>query len=215
MIRSSFAVVTFAAVASVASVASAQIELANSNRGFEDGTYSGWAQFPTAAGQQTIVAPGNGPSSFAARINNVTGPGNSLFKMANVGIGIVTPGQTVTIKFDARGSATAGGVSFAEFFTEIAGGGTSSNAILGGAPLFTLPGFNANTYTTFTFNQVVGANASGGVTLQLGATTGAAGGSTSEMFYDNISITVIPEPVSLGVVGSAGALLLARRRRAR
>ena len=90
-------------------------------------------------------------------------------KNANIGIGVVEPDVTVTISFDARGSLGVGGVAFAEFFSEIDGGGTSSSVILGGAPL----ALNADpdVWTHFSFTTTTGPDVSGGVTLQLTATT--------------------------------------------
>ncbi len=132
-----------------------------------------------------------------------------MFKQANIGVGIVNPGDPIKIKFDARGSyATPGGVAFAEFFSELSGGGTSSAAILGGAPLAINP--DPNVWTSFEFDVFAGPNVSGSVTLQLGATNGP--GAPTQMFYDNVSVAIVPEPVSLSVLGLAGMGLMRRRR---
>ncbi len=177
------------------------------NGGFETGTFAGWTQFATGPNQTiTNVSPSSGV--FAAEIFNTVAASNSLMKQANIGVGIVTAGQTVNISFDAKGSFANGGVAFAEFFSEIAGGGVSSSQILGGAPL----NLNANTWTTFNYTVTAGANVSGGVTLQLGATTGAAPGSFAHVFYDNASVTVVPEPATMTALG-VGALALMRRRK--
>ncbi len=53
-----------------------------------------------------------------------------VIKQANRGIGLVNPGDEVTISFDYRGTTSAGGVIFAEFFSELSGGGTSKAEIL-------------------------------------------------------------------------------------
>lgn len=202
---------SLAAALASGSAMAATLEL-TTNGGFETGDFTGWTQFPTGAGQQTVTNVNPSTGTFAASINNTVAPSNSLFKQANLGVGVVTPGQAITIKFDARGTLGVGAVSFAEFFSELSGGGTSSNQILGGGPLALDP--NPNVWKTFTFNTVAGPNVSGGVTLQLGATTGAVLGSTNQMFYDNasVSIQVIPEPASFAVLGAA-ALGLCRRRR--
>ncbi len=185
------------------------IEL-TTNGGFETGTFAGWTQFPTGAGQQTITNVNPASGIFAGEINNGVAASNSLIKQANIGIGIVTAGQTIQISFDARGSyAQPGGVAFAEFFSEIAGGGTSKSEILGGAPL----NINAdpNAWKHFTFTTTAGPIVSGGVTLQLGAVNGAAAGGT-HMFFDNASVSVVPEPATMAVLGM-GALALLRRKR--
>lgn len=195
-------------IAGVTTSASA-IEL-TTNGGFETGDFTGWTQFPTGVGQQTVSAVGPSSGTFSGNINNTQVSSNSLFKQANIGIGQVNPGDEVTIKFDARGSyAVPGGVAFAEFFSEVSGGGTSSAAILGGAPL----AINANPaiWTSFMFTQIAGADVSGGVTLQLGATNGPAPG--TNMFYDNVSVSIVPEPASLALLGLGGLAVLARRRR--
>jgi hypothetical protein len=194
------------------------------NGGFETGDFTGWTQFATGP-NQTVNAnnPPSDPSSsgdFHAQINNTVLASNSLFKQANVGIGQAAPGQAWTVTFDARGSVGVGGVAFAEFFNELSGGGTSpctGCGILGGAPL-QAQGLNPDplVWTTFTFSGVNGADVSGGVTLQLGATTGGAPGSFANMFYDNIviDVTPIPVPAAVWLFGSAIGLLGLMRRKA-
>ncbi|TWT47498.1 PEP-CTERM sorting domain-containing protein [Botrimarina hoheduenensis] len=203
------------------------IEL-TTNGGFETGDYTGWQNFgtsgsPTAPGipgpsdQQTITSVNPSGGTFAGSIDNNLPFGNSLIKQANLAPGgQISPGQQIDIQFDARGTyAAPGGVAFAEFFTELAGGGTSSAGILGGAPLGINP--DPNVWTTFNFTVFAGPDTSGGVTLQLGATTGPAGGTV--MFYDNVSVSVdslnnvVPEPTSAALIGLAGLGLAVRRRR--
>jgi hypothetical protein len=218
------AAATLAVCSGAAQAALAPVELAV-NGGFETGDFTGWTQFGTSGGDQVIVSDASS-GSFAAKITNITTFSNSLFKQANVNLtGGLIAGETVTIKFDAKGTmGVPGGVSFAEFFSEKAGGGTNSAVILGGAPLFAVsPNLVANEYRTFTFTTTVASllqgGAPGGVTLQLGATNGDGAGTT--MYYDNVSITVmremppIPEPstYALMLAGLAGVGVLAKRRR--
>lgn len=187
MFRRTLMVVAMAAVALGAGMAQAQpLELAV-NGGFETGDFTGWSLFPSGADQFTIVTPGSG-SDYAARIYNTIQTSAALFKNANIGIGVVQPGIEVTISFDARGSFGPGGVAFAEFFSELEGGGVSSSVLLGNAPL----ALNADpgVWTTFNFTTTTGFDVSGGVTLQLTATTGAVQGSTADVYYDNISVTI-------------------------
>jgi hypothetical protein len=185
MFRKTLMVAAMAAVALGAGMAQAQpLELAV-NGGFETGDLTGWSLFPTGPDQFTIETPGSG-SDYAARIYNTVPTGAALMKNANIGIGLVQPEMEVTISFDARGSFAAGGVAFAEFFSEIDGGGVSLSVLLGGAPLALDP----VTWTTFNFTTTTGVDVSGGVTLQLTATTGADPQSSADVYYDNISVTI-------------------------
>ncbi|MFK7888413.1 MAG: hypothetical protein AB8G16_16245 [Gammaproteobacteria bacterium] len=184
--------------------ASAQgVELAD-NGDFETGDFAGWQQFLNG-GTQMISTFNPSTGTFAANLTANGGPFNTLIKNANVGIGIVNPGDEITITFDARGSTADGGVAFAEFFTEIDGGGTSSAEILGGAPLAL--NADASIWTSFSFTTTVGPDASGGVTLQLLAACGAAASCVSDIYFDNVSISAVPVPAAVWLFGSALGML--------
>ena len=180
------------------------------NGDFESGDTSGWTSFPS--GSSTFVITGDSHAgSSAGQVTNLAMGSAAIIKQANVGIGLVGPGDQIEISFFAKGSGVAGGVQFAELFSEISGGGVSSSVILGGAPLFL-----TSTYTQYTFTTTAGPDVSAGVTLQFNAATGATVGSTSEMFIDNVQITnlsAVPEPSSSVLAGLCGVLMLARRRR--
>lgn len=121
----------------------------------------------------------------------------AVIKQANVGIGLVGPGDLIQVSFFTKGSGVNGGVS--------------SAVILGGAPLFL-----GNTYKQYTFTTTAGSDVTGGVTLQFNEATGATAGSTSEMFVDNVEITnlsAVPEPTSSMLAGLFGLMMIARRRR--
>ncbi len=162
------------------------------NGGFETGTFDGWELFPTGPDQFTIVTPGS-DSDNAGCIDNTVPASAALMKNANIGIGVVEPNQMVTISFDARGEFAAGGVAFAEFFSELDGGGVSSSEILGGGPLALDP--DPSVWKSFSFTAVTGPDVSGGVTLQLTATTSADPTSFANVCYDNISV-IVEVPVS-------------------
>lgn len=182
------------------------------NGGFETGDFTDWQQFENA-GTQMITTFNPSTGTYAANLS-ITGPapGNTIIKSANRGIGVVTPGAEVTITFDARGSTANGGVAFAEFFSEIDGGGVSSSEILGGAPL----ALDADpmVWTTFTFTAIAGADVSGGVTLQFAAICGAVVDCVSDIYFDNVSMSAVPVPAALWLFGSALGMLGWTRRRA-
>lgn len=192
----------------------AQIEL-TTNGGFETGDTSGWEYFPTATSTFNVTNDAAPGSTFAGELFNDTLASAAVIKQANLGIGLVTPGETVSISFYAKGSGALGGVSFAEFFSEIDGGGVSKSEILfGNAPLQL-----TDQYQLFETTAVTGPDVSGGVTLQLTATTGGADGSVQVLFLDNVSVSVegIPEPssaamASLGLLGLIGGLARYRTR---
>ena len=162
----------------------AQVDVAD-NGGFETGDFTGWEQ-TLINGTQTVGAFDPTEGAFAANLNNDVLATASLIKNANKGIGVVNPGDNITVSFDARGSAEVGGVAFAELFSELTGGGTSASVILGGGPLALDP--DPNVWTSFEFFEIAGTDVSGGLTLQLNATTGGAAGSFSNIFFDNIKI---------------------------
>lgn len=157
------------------------------NGGFETGNYDGWTLFPTGEEQFTIISPG-AMGDYAARITNEVAASAAIMKQANVGVGTVMPGDVVTIEFYARGTLAAGGVAFAEFFSELEGGGVSASEILGGAPL--MLDADPEVWTMFSFTTAAGPDVSGGVTLQLTATTGGDPASLAQVDYDAISIMV-------------------------
>jgi hypothetical protein len=186
----------------IASVSAAEL---TANGGFETGDTSGWVSFPTAGSTFNITNDASA-GLFAAELFNPTGTSGAVVKQANVGVGIVNPGEQVFISFDAKGSSAEGGVAFAEFFSEIAGGGVSAAGILGGGPLAL-----TNAYQSFNFTAIAGPDVSGGVTLQFAAVTGAAPGSVIVLFIDNVSVRSIPEPATLATL-AFGSLALLRRR---
>jgi hypothetical protein len=158
------------------------------NGGFETGTFEGWETFP-GGGIQAIVTDNPSAGVFAANLLvPVRGPGDSsvdnLIKNSNLEAGNLTPDAVVTVSFDMRGTLSgAGGVVFAELFSELAGEGVSKSEILSGGPLAPTSG-----WTTYSFTTTLGSDVGGGVTLQLKASCGPVEGCGVDVFFDNVSI---------------------------
>lgn len=183
------------------------------NGDFETGDFTGWAQFPGSLGDagQTIVA-GN-PGSAGNLLE--TAPASSVIKQANLLPGEWTEGQQIDIQFDIRGVAAAGGVLFAEFFSEILPEGVSKAEILGGGPLF--PDANPDVWTTYNFSATVGPDSSNGITLQFAAACAPIDGCIADYAIDNVIITADvdapppqpgPQPTSAIPTTSEWALIL-------
>jgi hypothetical protein len=165
------------------------------NGGFETGAFNdgspdaSWQQFPNG-GTQAITTDNPSAGTFAANlvipVRSMTDPAvDNLIKNANLEAGNLTPGQSITVTWDMRGSLSgAGGVVFAELFSEFSGGG-ATNEIYTGAPIFP-----AAAWESFTWNTTLGADVSGGVTLQLKAGCGAVVGCGADVYFDNVTITV-------------------------
>ena len=96
------------------------------NGGFETGDTSGWSSFPTTNSTFNVTTD-SAVGNFGAEIFNNDEATAAIVKQANIGIGQVNPGDPIEISFWAKGDFVAGGVAFAEFFSEISGGGTSSS----------------------------------------------------------------------------------------
>ena len=173
------------------------------NGGFETGTFEGWETF-AGGGIQAIVTDNPSSGTYAANLAvPVRGPTDAgmdnLIKNSNLQAGNLTPGAQVTVSFDMRGTLSgAGGVVFAEFFSELSGGGTSKAEILSGGPLAPTAG-----WTKYSYNTTLGSDVSGGVTLQLKASCGPVEGCGVDVFFDNVSIVigggVEPPPTGDGV----------------
>ena len=167
------------------------------NGGFETGDTSGWTPFIFGTQTFDVTSDANTGASAGELFNDFIGH-PLVVKQANIGVGVVSPGDEINISFSAKGSGTVGGEAFAEFFSELDGGGVSASEILSGGPLAL-----TNDYQTFNFTAFAGPDVSGGVTLQLNAVAGAAIGSTSRLFIDDISVTLV-NPSLVGDINNDG-----------
>ena len=169
---------------------------------------TGWTEFLNG-GTISYNAPGNpdpGGNSVASG-----GAFNPVLKQANLGAGLLTPGQAVTVSFDWKGTNANGGVVDVVLFSELAAGGVSQTDNLLGGPASSTDWTNV----TQTFN--IGPDVSGGVTLQFTAICGAAAGCISDYSWDNVSVKaqVIPVPAAVWLFGSGllGLIGIARRKK--
>jgi hypothetical protein len=160
------------------------------NGDFERGNTSGWTLFVDAAGASFAASTSQPKSgSFAGHLVSNFSAGNggavdAVVKQANLGAGgTVTPNTEYIISFDLRGAASTGGVFFAEFFSELAAGGTSKAEIITGGPHPLSENWNTYIYTVRT-----GSDVSGGITLQLKTSCGPIANCLVDVHFDNVSI---------------------------
>lgn len=190
----------------IASLATAAQAGAVTNGDFEAGDFSGWETLGTGDSFFEIVSDSNS-GAWAAHFRNDADASGALLKQTGIGAGVISAGDMIHIEFSGKGFAGVGGVFFAELFSVDAGGGVTQSEILGGAPIFF-----SDTYQTYSFDAIAGPDVAGGLTIQFGAITGAEPASFSEAFLDDVTITFIPAPGSLALLG-IGGLAVTRRRR--
>lgn len=161
------------------------------NGDFETGNKNGWTEFPNGGATFAVSNAESNGGTFSGKLTAGEAQ-DVVIKQANLAAGTITNGQSVTIKFDLKGTlAGAGGVVFAEFFSELSAGGTSKAEILSGGPLFPTSTWTTYTYTTTTASIAQG-NVGGGVTLQPKAACGAVAGCNVVAYFDNVSVKINP-----------------------
>lgn len=157
------------------------------NGDFETGDGTGWTYIET---WDSIfqVGPLNG-DMIGVLYNQATNR-TAYIRQENIGVGLVRPGDIIEISFDATFREDEGGFLTAVLFSEASGGGTSASEVLGGGPLPFNCG-NCN-WRTFTFRATAGPDVSGGLTLEIGASTGLDPWSFASLRIDDVSVTVVP-----------------------
>ncbi|MEO0631429.1 MAG: hypothetical protein AAFY46_12015, partial [Planctomycetota bacterium] len=83
---------TFALCALVAAAGTTSAQELTTNGGFETGDTSGWTSFPGPTSTFLLTNDANS-GTFAAEIFNNDPAVNALVKQANIGIGVVNPGD--------------------------------------------------------------------------------------------------------------------------
>jgi hypothetical protein len=152
------------------------------NGNVESGDLTCWSLFDNG-GTIAVSSPGAGGSGFAVNVDASGQPIGVTLKQANLGAGELTPGQTVRLSFDWRGTAALGGVVDIVLFSEVDGGGVSQTDPIQGGGVFP-----ADWTTVGPLDITIGPDVSAGVTLQITAICGGDAGCESNLFIDNVSI---------------------------
>ena len=151
------------------------------NGDFETGDLTGWDVFVNGG---TITPDNTENNGGMWSVHVVAGPGNNpVLKQSFLFPGVVTPGQTVNVSFDMKGTALDGGVIFPELISEGAGGAAVGNL------LDTIAAPTAG-WTTYSYTPAAGADVTGGVTFQLAIVCGAVATCSNDVFIDNVSVTL-------------------------
>jgi len=156
------------------------------NPGFETGDFTGWTQF--------------GDTSFTAVSGTFDGvsPHSGTFQayFGPLSDGGIT--QTLT---------ASAGLFNVDFWLAAAGGGAGDyiNVVFGGTTIYTLPGSGAFSYIHVIEN---GVSAGANPTLEFHFTN-----SPSYWFVDDVNVSVVPEPGTLGLIALGGLGLVAALRK--
>lgn len=161
------------------------------NGDFETGDTSGWEFTPTEI-FDFYVTPNSYSGSFAGGLWNQSTNSTALIRQANLGVGVVNPGDTIEISFAAKVFVDDDwSFASAEFSSRTGGGGVSSSEVLGGGPLPLTAAWQE-----FVFTVTAGPDVSGGVTLEFAGKVGLSQFSFVELFVDDVSVRVVSEPGS-------------------
>ena len=203
---------TMAAAALV--LVAGQVSAANlvQNPGFETGDTTDWSVLGASDGSAyvNVQTPDNGPSApgtYDAYMYNVI-PAANLALQQSTALGDANAG-TVTYSLDLKvDSSLVGGVVFIHFWDI-----NSTGGVIDQGPGLKGPYFNSS-WQTYTGSWVAPANVDH-FEVEIDCTTGAGAGSTEAIEVDNVSLTQVPEPTTLTLVGlgMVGAVLGLRKRR--
>src|SRR5208282_1618934 len=189
---------TMAAAALV--LVAGQVSAANlvQNPGFETGDTTDWSVLGASDGSAyvNVQTPDNGPSApgtYDAYMYNVI-PAANLALQQSTALGDANAG-TVTYSLDLKvDSSLVGGVVFIHFWDI-----NSTGGVIDQGPGLKGPYFNSS-WQTYTGSWVAPANVDH-FEVEIDCTTGAGAGSTEAIEVDNVSLTQVPEPTTLTLVG--------------
>lgn len=146
------------------------------NGGFELGTLDGWL----AEGANVSVVQDD-MGTFLAKLVAPEAQ-NPFIRQSRIGEGIITPGQSLTVSFDMKGTvAGAGGVVNAILFTEAPSGVSKTDVLTTVIP--------TADWSSYTFNVTAGSDTEWGVAIALQPACGAVAGCEVTAYFDNVKIT--------------------------
>ncbi len=195
--------------------AAGQASAANlvANPGFETGDTTSWLVLGSGVGASVTVQSGdNGPSapgSFNAFMTN-TIPANTLELQQSTPLGSASPGL-VNYSLDVKGVTSAnGGVLFIHIWDI-----NSTGGVIDQGPGLLGPYFpSTSSWTTITGSFTAPASVNH-LEVEIDCSTGAATGSAEAVRVDNVSLSQVPEPTTITLVGLGllGAIALSRKQR--
>jgi hypothetical protein len=195
-------------------LAASQVSAANliQNPGFETGNLTSWSVLNNGGAATVLVAhPDNGPSApgtHNASLSNAV-QAVQLALQQSTPLGDAIPG-TVNYSFDLKLSFSANGGVFSVHIWDI----DSTGGVIDQGPglLQTNPANDGN-WHTYSGSFTAPANVDH-LEIEFDAATGAVNGSIETMHVDNVSLSQIPEPTTVMLVGLGlfGALVGLRKR---
>ncbi len=172
------------------------------------GTIDDWSREGGPTGVQNVIGTGEygGGATLPA-------PGDGTqFLYDNGGavyqdVGAILPNKTYTLTVAAGNQEGFGPGSVGSIYL-VNGTGDGTPLALVTAGNGQVSGQPANSFADFTFTATTGAGVSGDLTIVLELNSG------QQEDYDNVRLSYVPEPASLGALGLASVGVLFRRRRA-
>ncbi len=157
-----------------------------SDGGFESGTDTCWSLFQNG-GTATLDNTINNGGSWSGKLTT-NGPSNPAFKQERIGVGTVSAGDVVQIKFDHIGSVVQPGAVFNVLLFGEGSTGASFTHVFNPGPTL------SDSWTTFTgtFTIPAGTDVSSGISFLIEAVCGGDAGCIVSANIDNVSVILNP-----------------------